>query len=281
MLLSIPLDRAAFFAGLDDPARDYVRQFRLKRPNQTGESLWKAYRPYAELAADVCERVEKHNVRVVQSATLDALHAGIQTALVTTLVAHWRSALFRPEDIASPDQIAAYLQADASRQGNAELALRLNSMLKSADPRFDDVLPGSDGEAAARQRKWYIRRRELEPVLGVALRGGAAVEFADGFYSVREILAGFPVQFTGVLDLTVCQSALLAEEVRAKCRRCLVLCNVDLTEIDFRLALYAQVIDVLAVKPQPFEDAVIKVRRSLVKRYAKKQPTRYRSALGS
>ncbi len=278
LLLSIPLDRAGFFADLRNPAKDFVRRFRLDRPNQTEESLWKAYEPYAELATGACERVRNLGVRVITSASLGALHAAVQQSPVTTLVAHWRSALFRPEDITSPDRVAAYLRDGAAPEDKTELARRLNAVLKAADKRFDDVLPGSAGEAAAKQRKWYVRRLALEAELGPAIGCGAAVEFADGLHSIPEILAGVPAQFTGVLDLTVCQSVVLAEEIRAKCRHCLVLSSANLTSLDFRLALYAQIIDVLAARPQPFEDAVTTVRSSLIQRYANKPNSRNRSA---
>lgn len=276
LLLTIPMDRAAFFADLNNPAKDFVRQFQRERKNQTPDSLWKAYAPYASLAADVCERVYKLGVRVIPSATLADLHAHIPASPVTTLVAHWRSALFRTEDIASPGKVAAFLRDGASPEDRAELARKLNTFLQAPDKRFDDVLPGSAGEAAANQRKWYIRRLELETQLGVGLHGGAAIEFADELRSIPAILAGFPPQFTGVLDLTVCQSVLFAEEVRAKCRRCLVLSSVHLTSFDFRLALYAQIIDVLANHPQPFEDAVTKIRSSLIQRYGNKQDSHHR-----
>lgn len=276
LLLAIPLDRAGFSADLKNPAKDFIRHFQLERRNQTEDALWKAYEPYASLVAHVCERVRILGVRVIRSATLDALHDEIKMSPVTTLVAHWRSALFRPEDIASSDNVAAYLHDGASPEDKAELARRLNEILKSPNKLFDDVLPGSAGEAAAKQRKWYVRRLELEKGLGAAVQGGAAIELADGLRSIPEILTGFPAQFTGVLDLTVCQSVVFAEEVRAKCRHCLVLSSANLTSLDFRLALYAQIIEVLASDPQPFEDAVTKIRSSLIQRYAKKQSTNNR-----
>ena len=158
----------------------------------------------------------------------------------------------------------------------AELARGLNAVLKASDRRFDNVLPGSAGESAAKQRKWYVRRREVEQQLGPAVTGGAAIEFTCGLCPIPDILAGVSPEFAGVLDLTVCQSVLFAEEVRAKCRHCLVLSSANLTSLDFRLALYAQTIEVLARDPQPFEDAVTKIRRSLIQRYAIKHGTHHR-----
>ncbi|MCU1293762.1 MAG: hypothetical protein JWP08_2612 [Bryobacterales bacterium] len=278
LLLAIPLDRSGFFADLKNPAKDFVRQFQVERPNQTEDSLWRAYEPYASLAVEVCEHAREHGVRVLESATPEDLHNSLRISAVTTLVAHWRSALFRPQDIVAPALVAAYLQDRASTDDRADLVRRLNAVLKASDRRFDDVLPGSAGESAAKQRKWYVRRRELEQQLGPAVKGGAAIEFTRGLCSIPEILAGLSPEFEGVLDLTVCQSVLFAEEVRAKCRHCLVLSSANLTSLDFRLALYAQTIEVLARDPQPFEDAVTKIRSSLIHRYANKHATHHRSA---
>jgi hypothetical protein len=57
--------------------------------------------------------------------------------------------------------------------------------------------------------------------------------------------------------------------VRRKCRKSLVLTSADMTSMDFRFAVYHQVIEILARSPRPFEDVVIDVRKAFVIRYGK------------
>ncbi len=284
LLLAMPIDRAGFLADLKNPAKEFVRRFQLNRQNQTADSLWKGYEPLASQAIEVGARVASRGVRVRHPVTLAALTTSVTTSAVVTLFAHWRSALFRPDDIVSPHIAAAYLREHVSGGGITEdkpdLAHRFNVLLNSPDSRFDDVLAGSAGEAAARQRKWYVRRSEIEAEIGRAFQGGASIEFDEGLRPIAEVLACFPPEFTGVLDLTVCQSVLFGEEVRAKCRHCLVITSALLTSADFRLALYGQIIEILTHDPQPFEDAVLRARRSLIARYATK-PKKIQLAYGS
>lgn len=273
LLLAMPLDRAGFLADLKNPAKEFVRQFQSHRPNQTADSLWRGYERLALQAAQVCDRVASHGVRVQYQASLAGLATAVATSPVVTLFAHWRSALFRADDIVSSEIAAAYLEKLGGvgvTEDNADLARRFNALLNVPDGRFDDVLPNSAGESAAKERKWYVRRCEIEAKIGWAFQGGAAIEFDEGLHPISKVLTCFPPDFVGVLDLTVCRSVLFGEAVRAKCRHCLVLSSVLETSADFRLALYAQIIDALVHSPQPFEDAVLKARRSLIERYATK-----------
>ena len=45
------------------------------------------------------------------------------------------------------------------------------------------------------------------------------MEFADGLAPIERVVSSIPEAFDGVLDLTVCNSTVLAEEVRRRCRR--------------------------------------------------------------
>jgi hypothetical protein len=279
LLLAIPLDRESFLADLSNPTKDFVRHFKLDgRANQTNESVWEAYLPYATLATEVCKEVKGLGVQVALSATLKDLHRLVAKWEVVTLVAHWRSALFRAEDIKSLDQVKnllvekGILSKDEMTKHNDSnsLAKHLNLILQTKDERFDDVLENSPGEAAAKQLKWHVRRHELEQHLGNSVVGGAGVEFADAFRDLQSIVTGFPVEFSGVLDLTVCQSVVLGEEVRIRCKGSQPLASVGKTSFDFRLALYAQVINLLAQTPMAYEEAVLKTRKALIKRYGRK-----------
>lgn len=92
------------------------------------------------------------------------------------------------------------------------------------------------------------------------------MEFDDGFCGVQEIASAWPIDYDGVLDLTICNSTLLAELIRRRCPHGLVLANEELTYPEFRLPLYNAVVRLLCRRPQPYEDAVFEIRKYLTRR---------------
>ena len=271
LLIGAPLTRESFLADLDRPDKDFAKSFQRERPNLNEEALWRAYEPYAALAKAVCARVSELGVVVIDNATLADFHRTAPGMPVITLVGHWRSARFRDGDILDVKRVSQYVDPTAAAAASAELlAEALNQLLDRPNAEYDDVVPGSFGELVALQYKWQAARTQIERQLNGAVCGGAAVEFADGFRGVAEILNGLPLDFSGVLDLTVCQSVLLGEEVKRRCRHCLVLTAADLTTLDYRFALYRQTVEVLASQPQPYQDAIVGIRKLLNKKYGKK-----------
>jgi hypothetical protein len=186
---------------------------------------------------------------------------------VVALVAQWRSALFRTSDIQDAHAIfdrlsdpTSGLRASMQRFGSVaskpesaateRLVEYLNQSLlcglqipgaKGKEPRLGEI---------TRFQYELFRRRELLPT-DPMFRGGAGAEFAEGFCSANEIVSCFPPEFSGLVDLTVCNSVLLAESIRRAYPDCLVLANEDLAYLDFRLATYAQVIRSLSDQPEP------------------------------
>ena len=68
------------------------------------------------------------------------------------------------------------------------------------------------------------------------LAPGNRVEFSDGLHTITDVVAHLPVDFAGVLDLSVCNSVFLAEVVRRHCPKCRrVVANEDPTMPRFRL----------------------------------------------
>ena len=274
LLIAAPLDRESFFADLERRDKEFARNFQSQFPALNDDALWRVYQPYAQLAAEVAARAAALGVRVAGGATFADFLRIVCEAPVVTLVAHWRSARFRREDIADAAAVRAYLEQHANLADSAAEPAwdRLNALLDRIAGEDEENPAGSSGYEAARQYRWQGARAQIEPGLGGAVRGGAAVEFADGFHLVGEIVAGIPAGYAGTLDLTVCQSVMLGEEVKRKCRHSLVLTSSGLASMDYRFALYRQVLELLAARPQPFEDAVVNVRKALLKKYGKKQP---------
>jgi len=97
-----------------------------------------------------------------------------------------------------------------------------------------------------------------------AASGTPVVAFRKG--AIVEVVRAIDESFSGVLDLTICNSVMLAQAAHEKCAEALVLCNEQVTYADFRLPLYLAVIRFLARRPQPYEDANYRVREGLLRR---------------
>jgi hypothetical protein len=192
---------------------------------------------------------------------------------VTTLVAQWRDARFLPDDIA--DEVAATHHLARSGECTealdpASLAVVLNRLTGISQPCANNRGAMSRSEMVQAQYDWFSKRREFERRYPGLVRGGAGVEFSRGFCTIAEILEGIPAAYSETLDLTVCQSVLLGEEIRRRCVGCSVLVNADLTSFDLRFAWYHQAVTLIHRQPQAWEDAVITIRKAQIA-YAKQQ----------
>lgn len=270
LLIAAPLDRDRFFADLERRDKEFARNFQRQFAALNDAALWRAYEPYASVAKEVGTRVSELGVRVIENVTLADFRDSLTAYEVTTLVGHWRSARFREDDIVNAAAVRAYIQNHGVGCEGPEWDC-LNQLLDSISTEDEGNPRGSPGYAVEQQYAWQQARSQIEKDLAGAVRGGAAVEFGDGFHGIHEIVDGIPAEYAGTLDLTVCQSVMLGEEVKRKCRRSLVLTSAGPTTMDYRFALYGQVIEVLAVRPLPFEDATVAVRKSLIGKYGRKK----------
>ena len=270
LLVSVPTTWQEFSADYSAGA-DFVAGYTRSSGGSTAEDGWRAYQPYASLARHVMNQVKKRGVTVFERATLAHLHSALETYPVTTLMAHWRSARFRPQDIVDPAAVSAFLQEEPpavhSRDERSRLSSALNALLDEGRATAPSDEPMGHGGLSAEQFRWQEKRQAIEAAAPGAFRGGAAVELAEGFRTIAEITGGISPGYAGTLDLTVCQSVRLGEMVRRKCPKSSVLTSASNTSMDFRFAAYHQVIEVLARSPRPFEDAVIEVRKALILRY--------------
>lgn len=90
------------------------------------------------------------------------------------------------------------------------------------------------------------------------------MEFHDGLTSIAQVSRALPSVF-GTLDLTVCDSVLLAEQVRETRTSGVILANPRPTTPDFRLVLYREAIGLAGRRRLTYVDAVLRLRRSLVR----------------
>lgn len=274
LLIGVPLTEYDFVRKLEGQIDgNFAQAVTRAKPNLA----WLAYQRYIWLFSSIANSVEKLGVTVVRRATIDDLRSFIGKKVIT-LMSQWRSALFKEGDILDPHGLQNALSASESSlnlvlqrwnvvpnesipEDKAGLARFLSHALA-----FGLTVSTGLGARSTFERQLYLRRKVLMAAAGKLVTGEAGIELADGFVGVKEIVASFPADFSGVIDLTVCNSILIAEEIRRRCGGGLVLANEEVVYPEFRLRIYKAVIELLSLRPQPYQDAVYRVRKELKRR---------------
>jgi hypothetical protein len=286
LAVAVPVDRDSFLRKLrSGSCGDFVHTFQQNgRGGIRADVLWEIYEPYAELVGDVVSEVKQLGVNVIVNAQLQDFLSLLSVSKVVTLVAHWRSARFGTNDIVDVDFVRNQILSETSAlracidqltagqirllptamAGVGEIVGYLNSVLETGELSHE---AGRLGALTVQQYAWKRKRESLMQSLPGLFRGGASVEFDGGFSGLDELVSRVPVNYAGALDLTVCNSVLLGEEIRRRCAHCIVLVNEAPASLDFRMAVYRQVIRSLSRRPDAYEDVVYRIRSAFSKRH--------------
>ena len=281
LAIAIPVDQNGFLNKLSREAEgNFAQSFGSGRQSLSPLGLWRLYEPYAQYTQKVAEMARQSGVSVVLGASLDDLKQQLATHEVVTLIAHWKGALFKPADIIDSRGIASALQSSQSKL--AQALRQFSSLPAPAAVERDQAsivqflnlclvdglaIPGTPdvevrpGTITRFHYELHRRRQILESVAD--FRGGPSVELSAGFVSLEVAVGSVPKEFRGLIDLTVCNSVMLAESIRRARPKCSILANEDLAYLDFRLAVYAEVLRSLIHKTEPYEDVVYRIRKEL------------------
>lgn len=112
----------------------------------------------------------------------------------------------------------------------------------------------------------YLNRKCLDNLFSGSLVKGSRVEFYDRCYTIDEIAAAFPVDYNAIFDLSICNSLLLAEAIRARCGSAAILCNKYPASLKFKLILYKHMIKWIHTHDDTWIDADIKIRKALIEK---------------
>ena len=282
LAFAIPLTRERFLSALAQPEeKDFVFEFRKGRGLERAdpEFCWQVYEAEeVALVSAVCEQIAHHGVTIAYDVDLTQLTALLTEFSVVTLVAHSRFVEFEIADIATPLAILNIL-----REPPLELHQQIRASVIDLDP---DLLECGDGVENLQSRlcnvfrtianqaeKLYadedvqitrnpdhhlrtrLTRAEFERAFPSAIHGARVIEFSDGLHTIPELVQSIPNEFSGLLDLTVCNSVIPAAAIRDE-RRCLVAANRKPAELRARMYLYGLEIDSLATNPRPFIDVI-------------------------
>jgi hypothetical protein len=273
LLVAIPLDREEF---AEDVARrtDFVESYHIALGDPAKE-LWPAYERYARVCEDVAQTVASWGVRVIRRATAAAFFGAAARYAVVTLVAHARGPEITARDIADPAAIRSAFAAICRALGVPErpcpltahnMASFLDATLGPDEINEEEATLETTNFAwrASRYRTRWERRHIVERIVGAALAGGPAIEFHDGLADIDAVAAGLPRAIRTV-DLTVCESVMLAERIRLNRTGGLILANPRPTTPDFRLAVYLEAMRFMTRHDTPYDEAVLRIRRALMR----------------
>lgn len=295
LAFAIPLNRKDFLRDLEPTSgKDFVRNFASNKSDILPEVLWELfYRPLVDAALRTANDVSRMGVRVSFDLRISEFTRLLNSAEVVMVVAHWRSARFKPDDIINLRSLVPGLMYSNERvakilreQFCPELKEQLNAfnhsalgphsleltLIKELNRSLSDIqlYQGDNSDATAAQpdtleRRMYFNRLALEETFPTEFIPGNRFELCDGLHSIASVVDEVPIPYEGILDLTTCNSILLGEAIKCVRRNCLILVNRNPTRLDFRLVLYKNVIKELARRNGPYVDVVVRLRKELIK----------------
>lgn len=295
LALTIPLTREQFLDDLARPERkDYAAHVRRSNEQKSVDEdyYWnEVYGPLAHTVTKICDEVERLGVTVNRSLRLNELADLLRRFRVVTLVAHWRftrvrlkevldapgflEALRTPQSRVQQSLLHAFaecspqlLSGDLAGYTPAELQERvvetINAVLAAAHALYrtgdtEGGVAASAGEEFTPRPLERLTRVAVEQAFPSHIVPGRAIEFSEGMYSVRELMSAVPDDFSGVLDLTVCNSVIIGEVVKNFRPDCIVAVNRYPAELYVRMAFYKQAITLLSRHPAPYMDVLTKI----------------------
>jgi hypothetical protein len=291
LAIAIPLTREGFLADLAQPQeKDFVHHFRKGRGlgRADPEFCWQAYEAYeVALVKAVCSEVTRFGVTVAYEVRLNDFTRLLARFPVVTLVAHSRFVPVEPADVKDAFGLLKLLQKPGShvhetiravfklldpqlledevsaRLDNVELQSRVARVIRTtaeeAEKRYWDNDPWQEQNSDVVRAR--LTRLEFEQAFPTCLVPARVVEFRDAIHTAPELIAAIPNAFTGLVDLTVCNSVIPAAFIRSK-RNCIVAANRGRAELKTRIYLYGLQIRLLTQEAKPFIEAIKEVHLS-------------------
>jgi len=110
-----------------------------------------------------------------------------------------------------------------------------------------------------------LAQYEVVTIVAHFLKKDKKVEFYDGLFSNSDVEHQIPTDFMGIIDLTICHSVELQNEIKFSGRKCIVIANEHAADLELRLILYYNLIKLLTKKDKSYIDAYSEIRITLSK----------------
>jgi hypothetical protein len=236
LAIALPTSLAAVEAAtLGGPYQDYVGR---ACSIGSAERVWKAgFGRVAAATEALAGEAARLGVVVSRNAALADLQRLFRQCAVVTVIAHWRGAELVAADIRiDPERLIDRIEQEASPTGeliraglpgdwkakvlraNGSLARRslVAEMLDQRMQRLPCLVAAPDGfdwdmDAATLR---HANRAALDSWWPEAFIPGNRLELSDGLHAPERIAACVPQAWSGIVDLSNCQSAQLIERVK-------------------------------------------------------------------
>lgn len=293
LALAIPWQRSSFLEQLEPSSpREFAKWYRLEHGGSyiAPEILWRnAYGPReAGPITRVLDECAALGVEVDYACTLESLARLAARKRVVILAAHWRSGLLQVSDVLDRSRFVTRLGTEASGVF-AELRAQIHGsghagLLRAAaeSPHDAEILAalvevltkilsakslqhvGSLREVDADSSYFLSVNREiLNAACPSELAAGAGVELCDATYSADAVARALEGRFSGIMDLVVCNSYLLAAAIKKVNPSCVIIANRDRTAPVARLFIARQVLRSLARSPGNYLQLALAIREQL------------------
>jgi hypothetical protein len=229
-------------------------------------------------------------VRVSYRTSLSDLALLLREYAAVTLATHCRLMPFQTEDILDPlgfERVIRSrvphddLECQVLRALNEAIEKARQSLFAERDPR--QCVTAGLNSLVSRAHAWYERdmaerapagdtvgaishrltRAELEYRFPEFLAAGRCVELGDGLCTIPALAKAIPEGFTGILDLSLCNSAILERSIKTARPKCLLVINQGLAAIDARIIRYKLIALKLSQSSMCFVDALREVHLAL------------------
>lgn len=267
LLVGLPLSRAELLADMDDPRKDFARGLwaqKGERDTAAGD-----YEPdLAELRRSIRGAGRRTLFpwapgATVVRATLESIGEAARAHHVLTLFAHvLRVRRVDPDEVLDPVEILRRVnRADHMTSEVVRAACPILSGLSGASPESARraialaltrlLVAGVSDEIHERlhmlPHEWT--RVDFEEAFEPALVAAPMIELSDGLVSWTALRDALPLEFEGIIDLTLCFSTDFAESIKRPNRTFLVLANQGPTRLDLRARLYHGIVAALRKAP--------------------------------
>lgn len=241
LLVGVPLDKSAFGEQLE--ASDYLASFNPVRANKTRAEVeqaidesWEEYEQNLEFILEMVEIASSRGMQVNKKASLKVLERETATREFVFLFGHWKGWQISNDDIdpaltieiieegmsGHPNDLSeAYFTWCSENdkimnrviswfEGSPELTTRrvLENTIRNFRP-----LPtrGVDKTKASAITYLSNGREQLDELFADYVKPGNRLELVDGLHAKEVIGSAINANFDGVLDLSACNSMILAD----------------------------------------------------------------------
>jgi hypothetical protein len=284
LALALPMDLTAIERAISGGSyADYVgRAGSIKSAN----SIWEhGFQRVAAAAAALAHDAAALGALVETNATLADLRRLFDRCTVVTIVAHWRGAEIDASDIRlDPRLIADRLEversptADLIRAGLAPEwkakivdagsgAVQTSLLAETLDRRMrraPQIVPTTQEWHMDAATLHHANRAALDDWWPQAFAPGCRLELADGLHPPTSISACVPAAWSGVADLSNCQSAQLIDRIKQARADRLVIANERGTNPLRRMALIRVIYEYLAKHRRNYAEVRIALAEAMM-----------------